>query len=118
MAPLGRALELISNLLQQVAGRILNVVEAGGKLLGWVASMIEKVPIMGNAVKEFNEEMRESIALEKEAQAIRNAHRTEEVEQAKAALEAQMKRGAEEASYYARRTLSKIQKKLGFVQIR
>ena len=36
----------------------------------------------------------------------------------KAALEAQMKRGAEEASYYARRTLSKIQKKLGFVQIR
>ena len=36
----------------------------------------------------------------------------------KAILEAQMKRGAEEASYYARRTLSKVQKKLGFVQIR
>lgn len=36
----------------------------------------------------------------------------------KVGLEAQMKRGAEEASYYARRTLSKIQKKLGFVQIR
>ena len=36
----------------------------------------------------------------------------------KAALEAQMKKGAEEASYYARRTLSKVQKKLGFVQIR
>ena len=36
----------------------------------------------------------------------------------KAALEAQMKKGAEEASYYARRTLSKIQKKLGFVQLR
>ena len=36
----------------------------------------------------------------------------------KAFLEAQMKKGAEEASYYARRTLSKVQKKLGFVQIR
>ena len=36
----------------------------------------------------------------------------------KGALEAQMKKGAEEASYYARRTLSKVQKKLGFVQIR
>ena len=36
----------------------------------------------------------------------------------KAALEAQMKKGAEEASYVARRTLSKLQKKLGFVQIR
>ena len=35
----------------------------------------------------------------------------------KAALEAQMKRGAEEASWYARRTLAKVKKKLGFVQI-
>ena len=33
----------------------------------------------------------------------------------KAGLEAQMKRGAEEAAYYARKTLSKVQKKLGFV---
>ena len=36
----------------------------------------------------------------------------------KGALEVQMKKGAEEASYYARRTLSKVQKKLGFVQVR
>ena len=36
----------------------------------------------------------------------------------KAGLENQMKKGSEEASYYARRTLSKVQKKLGFVQIR
>ena len=27
------------------------------------------------------------------------------------------KKGAEEASYYARRTLGKVQKKLGFVQL-
>ena len=32
-------------------------------------------------------------------------------------LEAQMKKGAEEASYYARRTLGKVQKKLGFVKL-
>jgi tryptophanyl-tRNA synthetase len=36
----------------------------------------------------------------------------------KGALEALMKKGAEEASWYARRTLAKVQKKLGFVQIR
>ena len=36
----------------------------------------------------------------------------------KAQLEAIMKQGAEEASYYARKTLSKVHKKLGFVQIR
>ena len=35
----------------------------------------------------------------------------------KALLEAQMKRGAEEASYYARRTLGKVEKKLGFVKL-
>lgn len=35
----------------------------------------------------------------------------------KAFLEAQMKKGAEEASYYARKTLGKVQKKLGFVQL-
>ena len=36
----------------------------------------------------------------------------------KAGLEAQMKKGAEEATWYACRTLSKVQKKLGFVQVR
>ena len=35
----------------------------------------------------------------------------------KAFLEAQMKKGAEEASYYARKTLSKVQRKLGFVTL-
>ncbi len=35
----------------------------------------------------------------------------------KGALEAQMRKGAEEASYYARRTLGKVQKKLGFVKL-
>ena len=33
----------------------------------------------------------------------------------KAFLEEQMKKGAEEASYYARRTLTKVKKKLGFI---
>ena len=43
--------------------------------------------------------------------------RFKEILSDKAGLEAQMKRGAEEASYVARRTLSKVQKKLGFVKI-
>ena len=37
--------------------------------------------------------------------------------QDKAYLEAMMKKGADEASYYARKTLSKVQKKLGFVPL-
>ncbi len=35
----------------------------------------------------------------------------------KSYLEAMMKKGADEASYYARKTLSKVRRKLGFVQI-
>jgi len=35
----------------------------------------------------------------------------------KAYLEEMMKKGADEASYYARKTLSKVKKKLGFVQL-
>ena len=38
-------------------------------------------------------------------------------EKVKAYLESVMKKGAEEASYYARRTLGKVQKKLGFVKL-
>ena len=49
---------------------------------------------------------------------IRLQKRFAELVADKATLEAQMKKGAEEASYYARRTLSKVQKKLGFVQVR
>ena len=36
----------------------------------------------------------------------------------KAYLEEMMKKGAAEASYYARKTLSKVQRKLGFVQVK
>jgi tryptophanyl-tRNA synthetase len=36
----------------------------------------------------------------------------------KAHLEEVMKKGAAEASYYARKTLSKVQRKLGFVQVK
>ena len=35
----------------------------------------------------------------------------------KAYLEEMMKKGAAEASYYARKTLTKVRRKLGFVQL-
>ena len=35
----------------------------------------------------------------------------------KAFLEQQMKKGADEASYYARKTVSKVKRKLGFVSL-
>lgn len=89
LAPFQRILELISNQLQVMAGMILSVVEAGGKMLGWVMNMMEKVPLLGSYFADLNNEMRDSIDLEREAQSIRNERRREEVEQAKTSLESQ-----------------------------
>jgi hypothetical protein len=47
------------------------------------------------------------------AEIITNEH----TRQLEAIMEKQMKTGAERASYIARKTLSKVHKKLGFVQI-
>lgn len=88
-APIGRIVELLSNAMQQLASKILFVVEAGGQMLGWISKMMEKVPLLGDAFADLNREMENSIELEREAQAIRNAHRKEEVAQAKASLESQ-----------------------------
>lgn len=106
-APLGRIFELISNKLQQLAGVILSVVEAGGKLMSWVMNMMEKVPILGEQFRQLNDEMRDSIDLEREAQSIRNDHRKEEVAQAKASLESQrlLTKAYDKANYSAKERL-------------
>lgn len=107
MAPLGRLFELISNQLQKLAGAILSVVEAGGKMMNWVMGMMEKVPVLGGYFRQLNDEMRDSIELEREAQSIRNAHRKEEVEQAKASLESQrlLTKAYDKVNYSAKQRL-------------
>lgn len=107
LAPFHRILELISNQLQMLAGMILNVVEAGGKMLYWVMNMMEKVPVLGKYFAELNAEMRDSIDMEREAQAIRNEHRKEEVLQAKASLESQrlLTKAYDKANYSAKERL-------------
>jgi chromosome segregation ATPase len=107
VAPIGRLVELTSNAMQQFASKILNVVEAGKSFLSWVGTMLERVPKLGDRIKSMNEEMRDSIALEKEAQDLRNAHRTEEVEQAKASLESQrlLTKAYDKANYTAKERL-------------
>jgi len=112
LAPFHRILELISNQLQMLAGMILNVVEAGGKMLSWVMNMMEKVPVLGKYFAELNAEMRDSIDMEREAQAIRNEHRKEEVEQAKTSLESQrlLTKAYDKANYSAKERLGFLRK--------
>ena len=106
-APIGRVAELLSNIMQQLAGKILSVVEAGGALLGWIGKMMEKIPVLGDYIKDFNDEMNDSIALEKEAQDIRDAHRAEEVAQAEASLKSQrlLTKAYDKANYSAKERL-------------
>ena len=112
LAPFHRILELISNQLQMLAGMILSVVEAGGKMLSWVMNMMEKVPILGQYFADLNAEMRDSIDMEREAQAIRNEHRKEEVEQAKTSLESQrlLTKAYDKANYSAKERLEFLRK--------
>ena len=87
LAPFNRILQFGIKILQEFAARILSVVEAGGKLLGWAASMIEKLPIIGNQMKSVNDELRASIELEQMKYEIEKASRINEVQNAKDALE-------------------------------
>jgi hypothetical protein len=100
-------IELASNAMQQFASKILDVVEAGKRFLSWVGSMLERLPLVGDKIKEMNEEMRNSIDLEKEAQDLRDAHRKEEIEQEKASLESQrlLTKAYDKANYSAKERL-------------
>lgn len=110
VAPIGRLIELASNSMQQFAAKILDVVEAGKRFLSWVGSMLERLPLVGDKIKEMNEEMRNSIDLEKEAQDLRDAHRKEEIEQEKASLESQrlLTKAYDKANYTAKERLDFI----------
>lgn len=107
MAPFGRVIELVSNLLQKMAGVILSVVENGGKMLAWVMKALERIPLLGNAIRDFNNELADSIQLEQEAQNIRNDRRKEEVAQAKASLESQrlLTKAYDKVNYSAKQRL-------------
>lgn len=87
IAPLTRALNFLLNTIQTVAGAILSVVEAGGKMLGWISSMLEKVPLLGGMFKQINEANKEAINLAKEKIAIEQQAREDEVQNAKDAFE-------------------------------
>lgn len=83
LAPLGRALNAFLSVIQKVAGGILTVVEGGMKFLNWISELMEKVPVVGEYIKDMNDANREAILLEKERQAIEKQSRKDEVQNAK-----------------------------------
>lgn len=87
LAPLKMALDAVGKVLQIVANGILSVVEAGGKMMGWITKQLEKLPVLGKYVAEVNKEDERYIAMAKEQAAIDRDTRNLQVQNAKNALQ-------------------------------
>ncbi len=87
LAPLKMALDAVGKVLQIVASEILSVVEAGGKMMGWITKQLEKLPVLGKYVAEVNKENERYIAMAKEQAAIDRDTRNLQVQNAKNALQ-------------------------------
>ena len=87
LAPLKKMLDGLLHLLQIFAAGILTVAEAWAKLYDWQMKLMEKLPLVGGAIKEINESNREAIEIAKEKIAIEQQSRVDEVRNAKDALE-------------------------------
>ncbi|MCK9414737.1 MAG: hypothetical protein M0Q53_20720, partial [Prolixibacteraceae bacterium] len=86
LAPFKRMMDGLLSVLQSAVGQILSFVEAGGRMLNWAMKMGERLPIVGQQLKEVNAQNREAIAIAKEKADIDKQARTNEVENAKDAL--------------------------------
>lgn len=64
-APFKRLLDGVLNVLQKMVDSVLSFIEFIMKGLGMVMKLLESLPLVGDAMKEINDETRESIELEK-----------------------------------------------------
>lgn len=83
LAPFKVMLDNVANALTWFAGKILTVVEYGGKFLGWVNKLSERIPVLGKAFKAQNEQIAERVKLEKMQIANEQAVRKEIEESAR-----------------------------------
>lgn len=86
IAPLTRSLNFLLSVIQLLAGGILSVVETGAKMVNWLSSIAEKLPIVGDSIKKVNDANKEGIAIAKEKIQIEQQSRKDEVQNAKDAL--------------------------------
>lgn len=70
MAPFKRLLDGVLNVLQKMVDGVLSFIEFIMKGIGMVATLLEKLPLVGAAMKQINDETRESIELEKAKAAL------------------------------------------------
>lgn len=99
LAPFKRLLSAVLNVIQNIVTAILSWVQNGAKLVGWIMTMMEKLPIIGKYLKIINGEIRESIKIAQTDADLARQRRQNEVQDAKDQLEIAKlrKKAAEEA---------------------
>ncbi len=83
LAPFKRILEGVLNVLQEVAGYVLKAVEGFENLAMGASKLMERLPLVGNAIKSVNNALEKNIELEKEKQALQRDNRKLTKEEAK-----------------------------------
>lgn len=87
LAPLNRTIQFLLSILQKVVGVVLSGIEAFGGFLNSIAKLAEKIPGIGKYFKEMNDEIRESIQLERDKYELDKKSREAMVENAKNSLQ-------------------------------
>ena len=83
LAPFQRILTGVLSVIQDIVTAILSWVINGAKLVGWIMTMLEKLPLIGNFLKIINNELRESIAISQTDADLAKQRRDMEVQNAK-----------------------------------
>lgn len=86
LAPFSRMMGFMLNILQQSAGVILSIIEGAARSFNWLMKIAEKLPVVGDSIKEINKANTEAVALAKEKLAIEKQARENEIANAKDAL--------------------------------
>lgn len=86
LAPFSMLLDAVGKGMQVLASGILYVIEAGGKMMGWITKQMEKLPLLGKYVKEVNDENARYVSIVKEQAAIDRDTRNLQIDNAKNAL--------------------------------
>lgn len=83
LAPFQRILTGVLNVIQNITTAILSWVTNGAKLVGWIMTMMEKLPIIGKMIKGVNDAIRESIEIASQDAALVKRRREMQIQDAK-----------------------------------
>lgn len=99
LAPFNRLLEVTLNVIQSIVTWILSWVTNGAKLVGWIMTMMEKLPVVGKLLAYVNKQIRESIAIATEDAQLTRDRRSIDVQNAKDQAEiAKLRKNAADAA--------------------